>query len=228
MKSVPDSRQHCGAQRFTDEIARDLCELVPKAKRETLLREVDAILQAWRENVKRKRSIPSSQEMRRRVQAVALHADRLFTAMHRLDVGEGQPEPFGSLDWRRAHDPLLKIILAASLIARPNRKEGKLLKFITSFSTALPLAQAQNRDRMWRQKTPNWPLGFAVAALVACFRRHNTVTEGAKVRERRFVLRVVEAGGVLTKGYSTGRMVRDYLRKVRVGPEGFGDWHPGP
>lgn len=188
-----------------------LVEQVPGAPRWKVLVEVDSILRAWKASVKAQRSLPSSETVIRRAQKVALHADRLFAAMQQLDVGEGQPGPFCELDWRRAHDPLLKVVLAASLIAPPSHKPGPLLMFVTSLSTALPRAQAENRDRLRRHKPPNLPKDRAVHALRACFQRHNTVAKAAKAREKRFVLRALEAGGLVPKRYTLQRLVRDHF-----------------
>jgi len=223
-----------------DELARQ----VPGAPAWKLLREVDAILKAWAANVKAKRvldvdklgrvrSILSAKDVIPLAQKIALHVDRLFTAMEELNVGEREPGIFRALDWRRAYQPLLEIALAACLIAPPKHEleTDGLVKFITSFSTALPVAQAENRDRLQRHKPLNWPLGWAVASLVACFRRYNTVKEDAEVREWAFVLRALAASSLLPKKrttarYSVERLHRDYYRKVVVDPRGFADWQP--
>jgi hypothetical protein len=202
---------------INEDAAEAIEGLVPEAERWELLRLVDSILKAYEANVKVKQFATTSQDAARQAQMIALHADHLFSALKKLNVPEGQPEPLGDLDWQRALDPLLKIVFAASTIARPTHKPGELVMLVSSFAKAFPKSKDGTRIRSKLPKSPHWPLGNAVAALVRCFRQY--VDAGAPRRMNAFVLCALRASGPWkrkTERVSPAVLRRDYINMVKV------------
>ena len=186
--------------------------------------QVRAILTAYAENKNRKATTLSSSKSKARARKVIRCVRKVEEAVRALDL---PLSPMTDADlWTTPLQPLCVPNLARVLEVLDRRRVRALLWEV---AIAGGWIVHNGLDRygwgFYSSKRPNWPLAFAVEALVQYFHRHAAPAKKNRVTCDRFVEDALVMSGAMTNR-GAARLKRDYLRRVRFDPAGFACWDP--